>query len=212
MSRPKKKQSQYSIRENIVNDMMNNPEKYRQYEPKFDISKFRPSQEFIDLMSEFKNNKILQEGLNLLYSTGLSLNVTIPRIKGAKLNPLDLNLNREQLNTLLLYFNKRVLQDAIAIDDFEKMMKGEIYNSQYHVKKNRSLSVFFRELSKQGFITTKWQKELAGLKIFYSNRGKLLKAPDFSKALPEATENNNGIRKELIEIRQLMEEVKKQGE
>ena len=212
MSRPKKKESQYSIREDIVNDMMNNPEKYRQYESKLDKPKTRPPQELIDLMDSFMNNKLKKNALDLLMSTGLSFSVTIPRIKGAKLNPLDLNLNREQLNTLLLYFNKRVLKDAIAIDDFEKMMKGEIYNSQYHIKKNRSLSVFFRELSKQGFITTKWQKELEGLKIFYSNRGKLLKAPDFSKALPDATENNTGIRNELIEIRQLMEEVKKQGE
>ena len=155
---------------------------------------------------------MLQTSLDLICSTGLSLNVIIPRIKGAELNPLDLNLNKEQLNILLPYFNKRVLQDAITIDNFEKLMKGEICNSQYYVKKNRSLSVFFRELSKQGFITTKWQKVLEGLKIFYSNRGKLLKASDFSKTLPEATEENRGMKKELIEIGHLMEKVKKMGE
>ena len=212
MSRPKKKELQYSIREDIVNDMKCNPDNYRQYEPKFDISRFKPSQEMLDSMNEFKQNRILQTSLDLMCSTGLSLNVILPRIKGAELNPLDLNLNKEQLNMLLPYFNKRVLQDAITIDNFEKLMKGEICNSQYCVKKNRSLSVFFRELSKHGFITTKWQKVLEGLRIFYSNRGKLLKASDFSKSLPDSTEDNKGMRMELIEIGHLMEDVKKMGE
>lgn len=208
MSRPKKKKLQYLIREDVVKDMKNNPNKYKKHEPKFDISKFTSSQKMLDLVNDFKQNKILQACLDLTCSTGISLHVIIPRIIGAELDPLNLNLSREQLNILLPYFNKYVLQDAITIDNFEKLMKGEISNSQYYIKKNRSLAVFFSELSNQGFITTKWQDVLGRIKIFYSNRGKLLKASDFSKTLSFNKKTNKIMRKELIEIKSLIEKVK----
>ncbi len=213
MSRPTKKEKQYRINEDIVNDIRNNPDKYRTHEERksTDILKSKELQKFIEANKRMNNNKLALTSFKLLLETGLSPNITIPYIRGKEINPFHANLTNKQIDILYPFFNK-LLQEAITLDDFRKLLDGDLSNTQYKVKKNRSVAILFKRLQENGYIDTDWQNTLEKLKTFASRNDKPLKASDYSKALIEIHDDNKGMRKELQEIEDLMQEVKKAGE
>lgn len=210
MGRPKKRNREFTIREDIVNDIRNNPDKYGKPQYWFKEPSMKVKQSLITL-SKNKPNKTAMTILELAATTGLPLNVIVPRIIDREIDPLDLNLTTKQINVIYPFFNK-LLQESITPDDFRKLLNGELCNVQYKVKKNRSIATFFKKLQENGYISSDWQKKLEKMKAFASRDGKPLKASDYSKALPDVHDDNTGMRKELQEIKKLMEEVKKAGE
>ena len=187
MGRPPKNK-QYSVRENVVNDIINTPQKYRIFENTKTIDLDNP--ELIKRLKKYQTEKekespLVRESVRVSCMTGIPLDVIARLIKGNEIDP----------------FNNMFKQ-------FKELLKGEKYNTKYPIKKNRALSLLFNDLSNNGYICKEWQYQLEKLKLFISRNGKELKASDFAKALSN-TDKYGGATKEKENIKELMQTLKK---
>lgn len=212
MGRPSKNK-RYSVRKDIVDDIKNNPDKYRKFEQKKNIDLSNP-----DLINKYKGFQKINEiffgegtlnktALELCCMTGLSLNVIIPNIKAEEIDPFNLKLNEKQLVLIYPVFNS-FLNEDISFEQFKKILRGQEHNIKYSITKNRALALLFKSLSDNDYICKEWQHQLNNLKLFTSSKGKELKASDFAKALSN-TKSFGGAIKEKEQIDKLIKELKK---
>lgn len=209
MGRPPKNK-QYSVRENVVNDIINNPEKYRIFENTRTID--LDNLELIKRLKKYQTEKekespLVKESVRVSCMTGIPLDVIARLIKGNETDPFKLKLNEKHLESIYPFFND-LLNHNISFEQFKELLKGEKYNTKYSIKKNRALSLLFKDLSDNGYICKEWQYQLEKLKLFTSRNGKELKASDFAKALSN-TNKYGGATKEKENINELMQTLKK---
>lgn len=212
MGRPSKNK-RYSVRKDIVDDIENNPDKYKKIKHDKTINLSNP--DLIKKLKDFQkiNEKFFEKGtlnrtaLEIFCKTGLSLDVIITNIKGEEKDPFKLKLNEKQLGLICPVFNNFLDKD-ISFEHFKKILRGEEHNKKYSITKNRALALLFKSLSENGYICKEWQHQLDYLKLFISRKGKELKASDFAKALSN-TKSFGGAVKEKEQIDKLIKELKK---